>query len=149
MHFGKLCGQQACLHGLVSLLGVDVATLILQYHVGQHGNARFAHHAVGFVACQVPHGQFAMLAEDGHHRFGIVRHAVGHDDSSQRMCCTISVPQAPCGKRLIFCPAMYLQVSAHIVARDVAPGLWCHHEVVHGSIEDASLALGAEGGLYA
>ena len=80
---------------------------------------------------------------------GIVAHTVGHDKSCQRMCSTIGIPEAPCCKVGKVGTAMNLQVATHIVASYVVPNLRSHHIVIHGCIEDGTLAFCAEGCLDA
>ena len=148
-HLGVLGGQHTGADSFVSLVDVDVASQALQDDVSQNRHSGFAHHAVGVVAHQVPHGQFAPFAIDGKHRLGVVAHTVGHDDGSQRMSGTIGVPKAPCGERSVVGTTMDLEVGTHVVAGHVAPYLRVDHVVVHGRIEDGSFTLGAERSLDA
>ena len=61
--------------------------------VGEGDESRIAHHAVGLIAHQVPHGQFALLLKDVQESLSDIPLLLAMDERLQRMRGTVGVPK--------------------------------------------------------
>ena len=132
-------------HGLEGLLALGGESF--QHQVGQYGNSRIAHHAVGLAAHEVPHRQLTLLSPDVDHRLGDVFLAFGVYECHQRMGSTIGVPQREGGVVHIVA-LMYLAVGATILSIDITEHRGRRHGVIQGCIEDGALVGCAASHLY-
>ena len=125
------------LHGLEGALAVLTGDIAFQHQVGQHGDAGIAHHAVGLVTHQVPHGQLALLLEDVQEGLRHVALFLWMNERLQRMGCAIGVPERQ-GSVVGEVALVDLAVGTAILTVDVVEHRGSRHRVVHGGIEDAA-----------
>ena len=125
-------------HSLQGRLWVHIKAL--QYQVGQYGNTRVAHHAVGLVAHQVPHGQFALLFKDVQECLGDIPLLLAVDERLQGVGGAVSVPQRQRGV-IGEITLMNLAVGTAVLAAHVTEHRRCHHRVEQGGIEHRFVIL--------
>ena len=131
-------------------MGFHQIDICLEYH----RHSVVAYHAVGFVAGEFPHGEFAALLEVLHGGVDEVDGAFGLNLRQQGVQGAVGVPEGEDGVDLAArVDGVYLVVGAAIAAVDVAPKVGRRHAMVEGGVEAALLLVGttfhaqlAEGG---
>ena len=91
-----LVHKEAVGHRLYGCEGVLDETF--QKQVGQDGYGGAAHHAVGLLRHQMPHGQLALLAEDTQVGLGDAGHHLRKDDGGEGSGSAVGVPEGEGGE---------------------------------------------------
>ena len=104
--------------------------------VGDHGNTRITHHAVRFIAPEVPYRQAPLLVGDGQHRVDDVGHPLRVEDRHQRHRRAVGVPQREGRMGRVAGIFVHPAVGSAVRAVGVAELRRGDHRVVERRVED-------------
>ena len=157
MGFGAVAGGHHSGEHLLGGIARKGAVGLSQVDIGleHHRDGVVANHAMGLVAGEFPHGEFATLLKVLHGGVDEVDGALGLNLRQQRMQGAVGVPEGEDGVDLAAgVDGVNLVVGAAVASVGVAPEVGRGHAVIESGVEAAFLFIGAafhaqlaEGGL--